>query len=72
MFHFAVETADGLGEWELHEVAPEVSESVVRELPEKYDLVAIHGVIDDRLTRGELIGIGGAETGGFCLRIRLS
>lgn len=69
VFHFAVETADGLGEWESHAVSPGTRESVVREPPENYDPVAIHGVVDDRPTRGELLGGGGAETGGICLRI---
>jgi hypothetical protein len=61
-FHFAVETAKGLGEWESRE-------SVVRKPPESYDPIAIHGVVDDHPTGGELIGIGGAETGDICLRI---
>ncbi|WP_227353189.1 hypothetical protein [Haladaptatus salinisoli] len=69
MFHFAVEAAEGLGEWESRDVAPETRESVVREPPGGYDPVAIHGVVDDHPTSGELVGVGGGETGGVCLRV---
>lgn len=68
-FHYAVETSTGVDDWESHEVEPQTRESVIREAPENFDPIAIHGVVDDRPTRGELIGIGGTETGEICLRI---
>ena len=67
-FHFAVETADGLGEWESREVAPQTRESVVREPAESRVPLAVHGVVDDHPTRGELY-VSGAEPGELCLRV---
>jgi hypothetical protein len=68
-FHFAVETSDGLGEWDSREVAPKARESVVREPPEKFDPVAVHGVVDDQPTRGDLLGIDDTEASEMCLRV---
>lgn len=69
MFHYAVETSKGVDDWESHEVEPQTREPVIRETPGDFDPIGIHGVVDDRPTSGELIGIGGAETGEICLRI---
>ncbi|WP_135823681.1 hypothetical protein [Halorussus ruber] len=68
-FHFAVETSDGLSEWESREVAPKTSESVVREPPEEFDPVAVHGVVDDQTARGELRGIDNTEANEMCLHV---
>ncbi|WP_255191821.1 hypothetical protein [Natronobeatus ordinarius] len=68
VFHFAVETTDGLEAWESHEVAPGTSESTVSEPPADAEPVAIHGVVDDQPTRYELLGTDG-ESGEHCLRV---
>lgn len=69
VFHVAVETADGLGEWISRAVAPGTRDSVVREPPTGYDPIRIHGVVDEHAIRGELIGDSGETSGDICLRI---
>lgn len=69
VFHFAVETTDGLGEWRSHEVAPNTSEVVRWEPDETFDPVEIHGVVADQTARGEVFDIEGAERSEICLHI---
>lgn len=69
VFHFAVETTDGLGTWVSREINPRTRESVVSEPPENATPVAIHGVVDDYPTRGELLSIDDAEAGEGCLHV---
>ncbi|WP_435345045.1 hypothetical protein [Haloarchaeobius sp. HRN-SO-5] len=68
VFIVAVETTDGLGEWDSREVAPGTRESVVREGSEDYDPIAIHGVVDDQQVSGDLLSRKN-EPAGLCLRV---
>lgn len=60
-FRFAVETADGLGDWESHEVAPGTKESVVREPAEENPPVAVRGAVDGKSARGHIFGVENAD-----------
>ena len=68
-FRFAVETADGLGEWESREVAPGTKESVVREPAAGEPPVAVRGTVDGKSARGRVFGVENADRP-RCLRIR--
>jgi hypothetical protein len=69
-FRFAVETADGLGEWESREVAPRAEESVVKEPSDENPPVAVRGAVDGKSARGRLLGVENADED-RCPRIRL-
>ena len=69
VFHVAVETADGLGQWASREIPPETREVVEREPDAKYDSVVIHGVVDDQTTRGEILDIDGTDRTEICPRM---
>ncbi|MDS0252382.1 hypothetical protein [Haloarcula argentinensis] len=69
VFHFAVETSEELREWVTQTVASNTSEAVVREPDEKFEPVAIHGVVDTRTVRGDLLSSSEAGTRKICLRI---
>ncbi|MFC4246671.1 hypothetical protein ACFOZ7_06625 [Natribaculum luteum] len=69
IFHFAVETTEGLDHWQSREVNAETSESVKRDVPDGYDPLAIHGVVDDQTASGDLIGRDGMESEEICYHI---
>ncbi|WP_135855376.1 hypothetical protein [Halorussus salinus] len=60
-FRFAVETAEGLGEWESHEVPPGTKESVVRDPAAGESPVAVRGTVDGKSARGRLLGVENAD-----------
>jgi len=68
-FHFAVETSEGLADWKSCEVNAETSESVERDVPDGYDPIAIHGVVDDQTVSSDLIGLDGMDSGGICYHL---
>jgi len=67
-FRFAVETDDGLGEWESHEVPPGAKESVVRDPAAGDSPVAVRGTVDGKSARGRLLGVENADRD-FCPRL---
>ncbi|WP_059058702.1 hypothetical protein [Halobacterium hubeiense] len=69
VFHVAVETGDGLGQWASREIPPETREVVEREPDAKYDSVVIHGIVDDQTTRGEILDIDGTDRTEICPRM---
>ena len=69
VFHVAVETADGLGQWLSREVPPETREVVEREPDAEYDSVVIHGVVDEQTTRGKILDIDGTDRTEICPRM---
>lgn len=51
VYRIAVETAGGLGEWHAFRVPGRTSRTVSVEPPDRRDLVAVHGIVDDRPAR---------------------
>lgn len=68
-FLFAIETRDGLDEWQFRDVEPKTRTSVVMNPPEGFDPIAIHGIVDEQATRGEVLGIDGNSLDEVCLHM---
>jgi len=70
VFRLAIETARGLGEWHSREVAAGSREVTSVDPPDEGELVAVHGIVDDRPVR---VGFSRIEfDGNVCPHVRFS
>jgi hypothetical protein len=70
VFRLAIETARGLGEWHSREVAAGTREETFVAPPDGSELVAVHGIVDDRPVR---VGFSRIDfDGDVCPHVRFS
>lgn len=69
VFHVAIETTDGLEEWKSRRVTPNSSDSIVRDPGDRFDPIAIHGIVADHAIRGELTAPDTKSPTDICLHV---
>ncbi|MGQ3330476.1 hypothetical protein [Halorubrum sp. FL23] len=66
-FHYALETEDGMMDWESHRVDPDSDEEVTVTLDKIISPVALHGAVKDFAGSVNILGVDDLEED-YCLR----